>query len=209
MTVYGTPGASLVQSAEDTYRDNVRRGAFHEQRVAQALEAWLRSRADHFHLFHDLVGFHRVGGAGLEEMDLGDSNIDHVVLTGDAWLVIDAKGCGAGTLGVDEQGNGILVKQDRTVQAEHWLDDGRNYSRAGIPYRLTDGVRGNAAWIVPDSTSLHPSVEKAACRQKGGEILPLRAVNDGFFDQYFPAPQPPASPNRIARFERYLSTGGG
>lgn len=82
----------------------------------------------------------------------------------------------------------------------------RRYSRAGIIYRLTDGMRGQTAWIVPDTTLLHPSVLQAACRRKGGIVLPMRAIIDGYFDQYFPAPQSTAASAHVRSLSAHLST---
>lgn len=73
-------------------------------------------------------------------------------------------------------------------------------------YRLTDGTPGQTAWIVPDTTLLHPSIEHAACSRRGGVVLPMRALADGFFNQYFPAPQRPADPSQITRLAVHLST---
>ncbi|MFC4016030.1 nuclease-related domain-containing protein [Nonomuraea purpurea] len=206
VTVHGTPGWSLIDSGAAKYGADARRGAFHEQQVAKALEQWLATRPDHFHLFHDLEGFHQVRGGGLDPLSLGTSNIDHLVLTGDTWLIIDAKGCGAGTLGLNPQGKGVLVKTDGTVVPQKWLDDGRAYSRGGVIYRLTDATQGQTAWIVPDSTLLHPSVQQATCRKRGGDVLPMRAIIDGYFDQHFSPPQAPADAGHINKLSAYLST---
>ncbi|GGT04484.1 hypothetical protein GCM10010156_72850 [Planobispora rosea] len=207
VTVHGSPGGSLSESGGAKYGADARRGAFHERRVAHALEQWLSTRADHFHLFHDLTGFHQVRGAGLEPRSLGSTNLDHVVLTGATWLIIDAKGCGAGTLMLDPRGKGVLLKPDGTVAPQPWLDDRRAYSRAGIIYRLTGGLQGGTAWIVPDTTVLDLSIRHAICSAslKGGPVLPMRAITDGYFDQYFPAPQPTADPVHIEALSAYLS----
>ncbi|WP_152990674.1 nuclease-related domain-containing protein [Sphaerimonospora mesophila] len=208
VTVHGSPGWSLTDSGGAKYGSDARRGAFHERQVARALEQWLTARADHFHLFHDLEGLNQVRGAGMKPLSLGSANIDHVVLTGATWLIIDAKGCGAGTLGLDTDGKGMLVKADGTAVPQRWLDDRRAYSRGGIIYRLTGGLRGGTAWIVPDTTLLHPSIKHATCSTpgKGGPVLPMRAITDGYFDRYFPAPQPAADPAHIEALAAYLST---
>jgi hypothetical protein len=206
VTVHGTPGWSLTRSGSERYGPNARRGAFHEKQVAQALERWLTARPDPFHLFHDLTGFDEETGVGPNPLDLGGTNIDHVVLTGDAWLIVDSKGCGAGTLGLDQQGKGVLVKDDGTTVAQKWLDSRRSYASAGLLYRLTDGVKGQAAWIVPDATLLHPTVQQAACVQKGGLVLPLRALTDGFFDNHFLTPQSAAAPEHITWLAEHLSS---
>ncbi|KAB2347966.1 nuclease-related domain-containing protein [Actinomadura rudentiformis] len=202
----GAPSQVAHTREHPKYGSDARRGDLHEKRVAQAIEQWLNQRDDHFHLFHDLAEFHQVSGAGLEPLSLGGTNLDHVVLTGDTWLIVDAKGCGAGVLGLDPNRDGVLVKPDGTTKQEKWLDDGRAYSRAGVLYRLTDGIRGQTAWIVPDTTLLHPSLQHAACRKRGGLVLPMRALTDGHFDQHFPAPQRPADPAHIARLSTRLST---
>ncbi|MEU8308965.1 hypothetical protein AB0C84_35925 [Actinomadura sp. NPDC048955] len=137
---------------------------------------------------------------------MGTTNIDYVVLTGDTWLIVDSRGCGAGTLGLDSKRRGVLVGPDGTARAEEWLDDGRAYSRAGVLYRLTDGVQGQTAWIVPDTTLLHPSIQQAACCRRGGLVLPMRAVTDGYLNEHFPEPQRPADPSQIARLSAHLST---
>ncbi|MEV4247787.1 hypothetical protein AB0J63_30765 [Streptosporangium canum] len=93
VTVHGTPGWSLSDSGGAKYGSAARRGAFHERQVARALEQWLTARLDHFDLFHDLAGFHQVRGAGLKPRSLGAADIDHGMLTGGTWLIVDAKGC--------------------------------------------------------------------------------------------------------------------
>ncbi|WP_157254792.1 nuclease-related domain-containing protein [Nonomuraea typhae] len=210
VTVHGTPGWSLNDTGAAKYGSNARRGAFHERQVARALVQWLTSRPDHFHLFHDLECFDQVRGANLDALSLGTTNIDHVVLTGGTWLIIDAKGCGAGTLGLDLAGKGVLVRTDGTMVPQRWLDDGRAYSRAGIIYRLTDAMPGQTAWIVPDTTSLHPSLRPdlraAGSMKKGGMVLPMRAITDGYFNGHFPAPQPAADPAHVEKLAAHLST---
>ncbi|MGI5292916.1 nuclease-related domain-containing protein [Nonomuraea polychroma] len=208
VTVHGRPGWSLRSSGDGKYGSEARRGAFHEEQVARALERWLTKRPDHAHLFHDLLGFDKVTGAGLASLSLGTANIDHLVLTGARWLMIDAKGCGAGTLGLDPHGKGVMVKPDGTCVPQPWLDERRSYSLGGIPYRLTDGITGLMAWITPDTTLLHPSLRTAACMRRGGVVLPMRALTDGYFDHELPPPQPAADAAHIARFSEYLSYRG-
>ncbi|MEV0584497.1 nuclease-related domain-containing protein [Nonomuraea sp. NPDC050310] len=206
VTVHGTPGHSLTQSGAVKYGSASRRGAFHERQVAQALQQWLTVRPDHFHLFHDLGGFGDVTGGSKGVLNLGGSNIDHVVLGGTTWLIIDAKGCGAGVLGLDPDSNGILTRTDGSTLPQQWLDDGRAYSRAGIIYRLTDATAGQTAWIVPDTTLLHPDVCAARCQKKGGIILPMRAITDGHFDHHFLQPQPAANPAHVDRLAARVSS---
>ncbi|MEU8205631.1 nuclease-related domain-containing protein [Streptosporangium sp. NPDC049046] len=207
VTVHGTPGWSLSDSGGAKYGSDARRGAFHERQVARALEQWLNTRPEHFHLFHDLERFDQVRGAGMKPLSLGSANIDHVVLTGATWLVIDAKGCGAGTLGLDQDGKGALLKPDGTLVPQRWLDDRRSYSRGGIIYRLTGGIQGGTAWIVPDTTLLDPSIQHALCSTpgKGGPVLPMRAISDGYFNRHFPALQPAADPAHIEALAAHLS----
>lgn len=206
VTVYGTAGWSLEQSGSENYGANARRGAFHEKLVAQALEKWLDRRPDHFHLFHDLTGFDKERAVGPNPPDLGSTNIDHVVLTRDNWLIVDSKGCGAGTLRLDSRGKGELLKDDDTTVAQSWLDNRRSYASSGVLYRLTGGVQGQAAWIVPDTTHLHPSVKDALVTKTGGVVVPMRALADGFFDQHFPAPQTAADPDHVSWLKEHLST---
>lgn len=162
--VHGRAGHSVQQLDDDwqwAATPNARRGAFFEQRVAQVLHHWLTGRPDEIHVFHDLVGLTDVVGAGLDPASLGGSNIDHLVLTGSEWLMIDAKGCGAGSLRV-ESGKGMLVRPDGSCVPRPWMDNRRAYARAGVPYRLTEGKGGVAVWVLPQATAYdHPSVARA------------------------------------------------
>ena len=92
--VHGRAGQSLQEPDEWAWSGttNVRRGAFFEQRGAQVLHHWLAGRPDEVHVFHDLVGLNNITGARLKPISLGGSNIDHLVVTGGDWLMIDAKG---------------------------------------------------------------------------------------------------------------------
>jgi hypothetical protein len=95
--VHGTPGQSLLKDGARKYgAADASRGRFIERAVARALEHWLSRRPDcaRLHLFHDLRGFHAVTGHGYGPISLGTANIDHVVLSGAQWLLIDAKGNG-------------------------------------------------------------------------------------------------------------------
>ena len=115
--VYGRPGASLEDGGAVRYgRDYARRGGFFERLAGGALEGWLADAPDHYHLLHDLTGFGTVAARpdlGLGPMDVGGANIDHVVLTGAGWLMVNAKGTGKGTLRLDERGCGVLVQRGR------------------------------------------------------------------------------------------------
>ncbi|MEU6720414.1 hypothetical protein ABZ897_53945 [Nonomuraea sp. NPDC046802] len=145
------------------------------------------TRLDHFRVFHDLEGFDAFTGGGKNALSLGTSNIDHVVLSSGTWLIVDAKGFGAGPLRLNPEGRRVLVKTNGTAVRQRWLDDGRAYSRAGINYRLTDATPGQTAWVVPDTTLLHPNAHAAGCLTKGGIVLPLQAVIDGYFNGRSPA----------------------
>ena len=70
-------------------------------------------------MFHDLGGFRNVAGHGLRPVSLGSTNIDHVVLSGARWLLVDAKGTGAGTLTLDTLGRGVLIQADGTKPSSH------------------------------------------------------------------------------------------
>ncbi|GLY78016.1 hypothetical protein [Actinoallomurus iriomotensis] len=67
-------------------------------------------------------------------------------------------------------------------------------------------MRGATTWIVPDTTLLHPSIQKAVCSTRGGTVLPMRALTDGYSDQHFPPPQSAADPAHSERLTGYLST---
>ncbi|WP_074352773.1 hypothetical protein [Mycobacteroides abscessus] len=160
------------------------------------------------HVFHDLTRFEDVKGAGLPALSLGGSNIDHLLLTGCGWVMIDAKGCGAGTLGVDEDGNGILTDAAGNVRPQPWMDDLHSYSRAGVPFRLTGGKGGVPVWVLPDETGYDASIAGARFVQKEATVLSLTELAQGALDQLWPleAPAPEADPRDIARLRRHLST---
>ncbi|MGH3254829.1 MAG: hypothetical protein ACRDOU_05365 [Streptosporangiaceae bacterium] len=89
--VHGTPGQSLREDGIRAYGRVAIRASFIEEATARALEKWLTDRPDSagLHLFHDLGGFRSVAGHGFGPVSLGTANIDHVVLSGAGWLVID------------------------------------------------------------------------------------------------------------------------
>jgi Nuclease-related domain len=213
--VHGRAGQS-VQQLDDDWQwagwPNARRGAFFEQRVAQVLHHWLTGRPDEVHVFHDLVGLTDVTGAGLDPSNLGGSNIDHLVLAGREWLMIDAKGCGAGSLRV-ESGKGVLVGPDGNRAPQPWMDNRRAYSRAGVPYRLTDGKGGVAIWVLPQATAYDdPSVLRArflSCKPDGsrGEMCLMHdtEIADGALDELLPIPAAPADPRDVQRLHQHVS----
>lgn len=207
VTVHGEPGASISE-AGGKYKADARRGAFGEQVVARAAEHWLAGRADETHLFHDLTGLEKVTGGGMKALGMGAGNIDHVVLGGERWLLFDAKFCAAGTLTVDDRGRGVLVKADGTVRSQRWLDDRRSYSRAGLVYRLTGGVKGLLVWILPGATIIDPAVAAAACFREGGVVLSVGELAAGDLDDSFPLPQSPADPRIVERLCSHLSVPG-
>jgi hypothetical protein len=183
-----------------------RRGAFTEEAAARALEHWLSRRPDRagLHLFHDLGGFRDVTGCGLPPLSLGTANIDHVILSGARWLLIDAKGTAAGTLTTDSGGKGVLIHPDGSARPEPWLDNGKMRSAAGVLVRLT-GLRGWPVWVVPDGTTNDPGMFKARAFRDGGGICTIGDVYDGSLDQLLAVPQPPADPAAVAALVRYVS----
>jgi hypothetical protein len=187
-----------------------RRGGFIEEATARALEHWLARRLDRagLHLFHDLGRFRDVAGCGLPPLSLGTANIDHVVLSGARWLLIDAKGTGAGTLTTDSAGKGVLVRPDGSTRPEPWLDNGKTRSAAGVLVRLT-GLRGWPVWVVPDGTKNDPGLFKSRAFRDGGGICTIGDVYSGQLDQLLAAPQPPADPAAVAALARYVTAAPG
>ncbi len=205
--VHGEPGRRLLEDGGRTYgAAGARRGSFIEQAVARALEHWLSRRPDRagLHLFHDLGGFRDVAGHGFGPVSLGTANIDHVVLSGARWLVIDAKGTGAGTLTTDARGRGVLVQEDGAERPEPWLDTTKMRSAAAVLIRLT-GLRGWPVWVSPDATGHDPQVLKARAFRYGGTICSIADVYGGSLDKVLPAPQPPADLDAVAMLSRYLT----
>jgi hypothetical protein len=205
--VHGTPGRSVRSEGIRAYgAAAAARGSFIEQVTARALEHWLARRPDcaGLHLFHDLGGFRNVAGHGLRPVSLGSTNIDHVVLSGARWLLVDAKGTGAGTLTLDTLGRGVLIQADGTERPEPWLDSTRTRAGAGVLVRLT-GLRGWPVWVVPDATKHDPEVLKARAFGPGGAICTISDVYSGELDKVLDVPQPPADPDAVAALARYLS----
>lgn len=211
--VHGRAGQSLQEPDEWAWSGttNARRGAFFEQRVAQVLHQWLAGRRDEVHVFHDLVGLNNIVSVNprskLKPISLGGSNIDHLVLAEDDWLMIDAKGCGAGSLQV-HQGKGVLVREDGSRKPQPWMDDHNALSRAGVPARLTD-KGGIAVWVVPEATSYeHPSFRTARfLDHKKARLCVLidAEVAAGELDDWLPVPATPADPRDVERLHRYVS----
>lgn len=183
-----------------------RRGGFIEEATARALAYWLSRRPDcaGLHLFHDLGGFRDVAGHGLPPVSLGTANIDHVVLSGARWLLVDAKGTAAGTLTTDSTGKGVLIQADGSRRPEPWLDNTKMRSATGVLVRLT-GLRGWPVWVVPDATKHDPEVLKARAFGPGAAICTISDVYDGSLDEVLAVPQPPADPDAVAKLTRYLT----
>ena len=104
LVVHGVPGRSL-RDTQVGDRDSARRGAWFEEQTGKALGRWFDGRPETFHVFHDLCGLVNVSGAGLQPISLGGSNIDHLILTGNGWVMVDAKGFAAGALRVRDGPN--------------------------------------------------------------------------------------------------------
>ena len=205
VVVHGRAGNSLADAGERYGAATARRGRFFEGQVAWALTRWLEARSDAVHLFHDLSGFHAVAGAGLKPLDLGSTNIDHVVLSGDMWLMIDANGCGAGTLRLDEAGRGVLVQADGGIKPQPWMDTQVAYASAGALCRLTDGKPGFMVWVVPNETHHGPDGLKAAFLRRTGCLVNLSDVAAGALDQVLPLPQPTALHTDVDELRGHLS----
>lgn len=177
VTVHGAAGGRPVP-AEKHGRDAARRGAFYEGVTGAVLERWLAGRQGDYHLFHDLTGFRAVSGHGYGPMNLGDANIDHVILDAGIAVTIDAKGIGRGTLTVDDQGHGVQVHADGSRVPQPWLDSRRNYSYVAVMYRLT-GLPGYLVWFVPEAVGLDErTLGRAKCLTAGGTILTASSLED-------------------------------
>ena len=203
--VHGTPARSLREGGPRKYgAATARRGGFIEEATARALEHWLAGRPDcaGLHLFHDLGGFRDVAGCGLPPLSLGTANIDHVILSGARWVLVDAKGTAAGTHRQCRQGRAYPA--GRLHAPEPWLDNGKTRSAAGGLVRLT-GLRGWPVWVVPDGTKNDPGVFKSRAFRDGGSICTIGDVYDGSLDQLLAAPQPPADPAAVAALVRYIT----
>ncbi len=174
--------------------------------MARALEHWLSRRPDcgGLQLFHDLGGFRDVAGHGYGPVSLGRTNIDHVVLSGARWLLIDAKETAAGTLTTGAAGKGVLIQADGTERPEPWLDNTKMNSAAGILVRLT-GLQGWPLWVVPDATKYDRGVLKARAFRHGGSICTISEVYGGSLDEVLAVPQRPAGPEAVAALARYLT----
>ena len=205
--VHGQPGRRLAATGEAAYGySDTRRGEFFEGITGRALERWLASRPDaaSFHLFHDLGDFNNVSGHGYGPMSLGTLNIDHLVLSGAGCLIIDAKGTGAGTLTVNDQGRGVLRRPDGTERPEPWMDKVKTKAVIGAVFRVL-GFGGHPVWVLPDVTILdQENLSKARVFRYGAHICSVSEVYSGELDQFFPGPQPPAAPAEVVALGRHL-----
>jgi hypothetical protein len=206
--IHGVPGGLLDAGGARKYgAAAASRGAFIEQAVARALESWLSGRPDRsgLHLFHDLSGFRDITGAGLGPVSLGTANMDHVILSGQRWILADAKGLGAGTLTTDARGRGVLIQPDGTQLPQQWMDVRAGRSAAGVLVRLT-GLRGWPVWVLPDATTLDlDRLPAARAFRAGGTITQISEIYAGGLDELLPVPQPPAEPAAVAALARYVA----
>lgn len=205
MTVvhHGTPGATLDDTGRSKYGIVGTVGANFERQVAEALHTWLDGRPETVHVFHDLSGLDTIGSRNTQSrsLNLGTSNIDHVILTGCGWIMLDAKGVGRGQLRV-ERGRGVLVTSSGQRRRQPWLDDGRAYSRAGALYDLTGDLTGTLVWVLPDEAQHdHPSLRTARCFRKGGVVLSRSELAHGDLEQ-LPELSVPYRPARAPDIER-------
>ena len=190
--VHGTAGWSLREDGARMYgAAAARRGGFIEEATARALEHWLSRRPDSagLHLFHDLGGFRDVAGHGLPPVSLGTANIDHVILSGARWLLVDAKGTAAGTLTTDSVGKGVLIQADGSKRPEPWLDNTRTRSAAGVLVRLT-GLRGWPVWVVPTARSTTRRFSRRGPSGPAEPSAPSATCTTGRWIRYWPSRGP-------------------
>lgn len=211
VTVYGRPGGGLEADGAARYGENKARvGVLFERWVAGSLESWLAATPGEYHLFHDLTGFGDAEGHGFGPVNLGGTNIDHVVLAGRYWLMVNSKATGKGSLSVDEHGRGQLVRPDGATWSQRWLDQDTAYSHAGILVRLT-GLRGRWAWVVADYTLVtDPRLELAPCLWYGPDvtaIVSLAQAREGALARLLPPDGclfPSADPAAVEALSAYV-----
>ena len=206
VNVHGRYGGSLEETGAARYGRDALRGQFFEGVTGRALERWLAGRPDagSFHLFHDLGNFNNVSGHGYGPMSLGRLNIDHLVLTGAACVMVDAKGTGAGVLAVNDQGRGVLRLPDGTERPEPWMDKAKTKAVMGVLCRVV-GFAGHPVWVLPDWTVPDPdSITTARVFRYGAYICNVSEVDAGGLDQFFPGLQPPADLAEVAALRCHL-----
>lgn len=131
--------------------------------------------------------------------------MDHVILSGQRWVMVDAKGLGAGTLTTDARGCGILIQQDGTELPQRWMDVRTERSAAGVLVRLT-GLRGWPVWVLPDVTTLDlDKLPAARAFRAGGTVTQIADIYAGGLDKVLPVPQPPADPAIVAALAQYAA----
>ena len=144
-------------------------------------------------------------GFGWGPLSLGSANMDHVILSGQRWVLVDAKGLGAGTLTTDAHGCGILIQQDGTELPQRWMDVRTERSAAGVLVRLT-GLRGWPVWVLPDVTTLDlDKLPAARAFRAGGTVTQIADIYAGGLDKVLPVPQPPADPAIVAALAQYAA----
>lgn len=216
---HGTPGGSLdkISAAARYGKGPAWRGAVIERATARALRTWLAGRpdAEKFHLFHDLGDFinvpgrvHEPTGKIFPPMNIGGRNIDHLILSGTQWVMIDSKGVGRGIIGT-ENGKGYLFKPDGTKQSLPWMNKMSHWGMVGCLWRLT-GLDGYPAWVYPSATDSRPDCLEAKCMSRGsGGMCSISEVYEGWLDNLFGGnfeglPILPADPAHVQALMPYV-----
>lgn len=201
---YGIPGGSLAADSH-CYGSAARAGAFFERRVAGALARWLNGRPESTHLFHDLQRLRSRSRTG-RRLDLGQTNIDHVLLTGAGWVMFDAKGIAPGRLVVDKD-RGQLITPAGERRPQPWLDDRRSYAQAGVLCDLTD-LTGTMIWVVPEDVDFSALFTDSIprCLAAGGGFITIDDLANGTLEAALPFPPPyaPASEAAIAALKQHV-----
>jgi hypothetical protein len=194
VTQYGVPGGSLTTTAH-SYGSAARAGAFFERRVAAALTSWLNSRPELTYLFHDLGRLRTTSRSG-RKLDLGNANIDHVLLTGVCSAMFDAKGIAPGKLVIDG-GRGYLITSTGQRRPQPWLDDRRALARAGALHDLT-GLIGIMIWVLPELVDFSELCAESTprCLSYGGVFISIDDVASGRLEGTLPCRQPYVAPDR-------------
>ncbi|PKQ26640.1 MAG: hypothetical protein CVT64_02735 [Actinobacteria bacterium HGW-Actinobacteria-4] len=204
VVVHGVPGASLGESSHGS-RDDARQGAFFERVVGGVLESWLKQRSGVTHLFHDVADLRDIPGiAGLGPISLGATNIDHVVLSGTKWLMVDAKNCAKGTLCVENK-KGIVRRASGEIVPQPWLDSTKAKSQYGALFRVTGGMDGTTVFVVPDTVALDETLRRARVWELMPAFARVSDVVQGGLDEIFSPSQPEADPRDVEQLVQRLS----
>lgn len=182
-------------------------GAWFERQVAAALDRWLSRRPETVHVFHDLTRLDTVNGTSGRRLNLGTSNVDHLVLTGAGWIMIDAKRIGRGRL-VVERGRGMLITPEGHRRPQPWMDDGRANSRAGCMFDLAKNMGGEMVWVVPDEVDYSALAHQPPrCVRKRGYILTLAELAAGELEaiRELRPPYRAADPVHVARLKEHIN----